>query len=296
MTKLLWDQVGERRYETGVDQGVLYLPNAGVYDTGFAWNGLTTVTESPSGAESSPQYADNIMYLNLVSAELFGATVEAFTYPDQFAQCDGTANPQVGVAVGQQSRKSFGLAYRTKLGNDVLAADYGYKLHLIYGAMAAPSEKAYATINDSPEALSFSWEVTTTPVSVTGLKPTSVLTIDSTKVPAANLLALENALYGTAGTSPRLPLPDEVIGMFAGAQTLVTPLPPTATTAGVITIPNVTGVTYRRADTNAVVTSAATVQIPGAVGQSLVIKAVPSSGAYAFTLNADDDWSFTKTV
>lgn len=297
MTKLLWDQVSERKFETGVDQGVLYLPNAGVYDTGFAWNGLTTVTESPSGAESSPQYADNIMYLNLTSAELFGATIEAFTYPDQFAQCDGTASPQVGVAVGQQSRKAFGLSYRTKLGNDVLAADYGYKLHLIYGAMAAPSEKAYATINDSPEALTFSWEVTTTPVSVNGgLKPTSVLTIDSSKVTLANLQALEDALYGTPGTSPRLPLPDEVIAMFAGAQTLVTPTAPTATTAGVITIPTVTGVTYRRGDTNAVVTSGATVQVPGAIGQSLVIKAVPASGTYRFNINVDDDWSFTKTV
>lgn len=296
MTKLLWDQVGERRYETGVDQGVLYIPTAGVYDVGYAWNGLTTVTESPSGAESTPQYADNIMYLNLQSAELFGGTVEAFTYPDQFAQCDGTAAPQVGVAVQQQARKSFGLSYRTKLGNDVLAADYGYKLHLIYGALAAPSEKAYATVNDSPEAMPFSWAITTSPVLVTGLKPTSVLVIDSTKVTPANLTALESAIYGSAGTNPRLPLPDEVIGMFAGALTLVTPTAPTATTAGVITIPTVTGVTYRRTDTNAVVTSGATVQVPGAIGQSLVIRATPATGLYAFNANVDDDWSFTKTV
>lgn len=296
MTRLLWDQVGERRYETGVDQGVLYLPTAGIYDVGYAWNGLTTVTESPSGAEVSAQYADNIKYLSLQSAEDFGATVEAFTYPDQFAQCDGSAAPQVGVAVSQQTRRSFGLSYRTKLGNDVLAADYGYKLHLVYGALAAPSEKAFATINDSPEALAFSWEITTNPVSVSGLKPTALLTVDSSKVTAANLLALENALYGTAGTTPRLPLPDEVIAMFAGAQTLVTPVAPTATTAGVITIPSVAGVQYRRGDTNAVVTNAATVQVPGAIGQSLVIKAVPATGAYAFNVNTDDDWSFTKTV
>lgn len=294
MTKILWDQIGERRYETGVDQGVLYIPNAGIYDTGFAWNGLTTVTEQPSGAESSKQYADNIVYVNLVSAEEFSATIEAFTYPDEFAQCDGTAVPQAGVSVGQQSRKSFGLCYRTKIGSD-LDGNLGYKLHLVYGATAAPSEKAYSTVNDSPEALSFSWEVTTVAVPVTGLKPTAVLTIDSSKVNSANLASLEAALYGTAGTTPRLPLPDEVITMFAGAQALVTPLAPTATTAGVITIPAVTGVTYRRGDTNATVL-AGTVTITGAIGSSLVIKAVPASGAYAFTLNADDDWTFTKTV
>lgn len=293
MTRLLWDQVGARLYETGVDQGVLYLPTAGVYDVGYAWNGLTTVTETPSGAEASAQYADNIMYLNLLSAEMFGGTIEAFTYPDAFAQCDGTSVQNVGVSVMQQTRRAFGLSYRTRLGNDVLAADYGYKLHLIYGAMAAPSEKAYATINDSPEALAFSWEITTTPVAVTGLKPTSLLVVDSTKMTPANLTALEDALYGTAGTSPRLPLPDEVIAMFAGAQTAVTPLAPTATTAGVVTIPAVTGVTYRRADTNAIVTG--TTNIVG-IGTTLVIRATPSSGLYKFTANADDDWAFTKTV
>lgn len=295
MTKILWDQVGERRYETGVDQGVLYIPNAGLYDTGFAWNGLTAVTEQPSGAEAQPLYADNIKYLNLIGAEEFGASIEAFTYPEQFAQCDGTAVPQVGVSVGQQTRKSFGLSYRTKLGNDVSGTDYGYKLHLVYGAMAAPSEKAYSTVNDSPEALSFSWDVTTVAVPVTGLKPTAVLTIDSSKVNSANLASLEAALYGGAATTPRLPLPDEVIAMFAGAQAMVTPLAPTATTAGVITIPAVTGVTYRRGDTNATVL-AGTVTIIGAIGTTLVIKAVPASGAFAFTVNADDDWTFTKTV
>ena len=295
MTKLLWDQAGERTYETGVDHGVLYIPNAGVYDTGFAWNGLTTVTESPSGAEASPQYADNIKYLNLVSAEEFGATIEAFTYPKEFAQCDGTAAPQVGVAVGQQARKSFGLAYRTKLGNDIAASDYGYKLHLIYGALAAPTERAYATVNDSPEAMAFSWEITTTAVAVTGLKPTAILTIDSTKVNPANLATLELALYGDTGPGPRLPLPDEVIAMFAGAQSLVTPAAPTfVSTTGVITIVPTTGVTYRRGDTNAVVTTTTT--IAGGVGASLVINAAPSSGSYAFTPNSDDDWSFVRTA
>jgi len=220
MTKLQWDQVGERLYETGVDHGVLYIPNAsGAYSNGFAWNGLTTVTESPSGAETSPQYADNIKYLNLISAEEFGATIEAFTYPEEFSQCDGTALPEPGVALGQQSRKQFGLSYRTQLGNDLAGSDYGYKLHLIYGATAAPSEKAYATINDSPEAIAFSWEVTTTPVGVPGFKPTAQLVIDSTKVLPADLLELEEILYGPAvGTvQPKLPLPADVIAIFAPA-------------------------------------------------------------------------------
>lgn len=213
--RLLWDQVGEREYEAGVDRGVLYLPDAvGAYDTGFAWNGLTTVTESPSGADASPQYADNIKYLNLVAAEQFGGTIEAFTYPDEFAECDGTAVPTPGVRVGQQSRKTFGLCYRTRVGNDVDGTDFGYKLHLVYGALAAPSEKAYGTINDSPEALTFSWTFTTTPVEVTGLKPTAMISIDSTEVTATDLTALEDILYGTDLIDPRLPPPDEVIGMF----------------------------------------------------------------------------------
>lgn len=292
MARLLWDQVGERRYEAGVDQGVLYLATGGVYDIGYAWNGLTTVTESPSGAEPSAQYADNIKYLNLMSNEEFGATIEAFTFPDEFAECDGSVLLHAGVTVGQQGRRSFGLSYRTKVGTDQ-SADAGYKIHLVYGCQAAPSEKAYATINDSPEAMAFSWEITTTPVAVTGYKPTALLTIDSTKVVEANLTALEDALYGTAGTAPRLPLPDEVITMFSAGQTAVTPLAPTATAPGLITIPAVTGVTYRRADTNAIVTD--TVQIPGGIGSTLVIRATPSSGLYTFTPNADDDWTFTKT-
>jgi len=293
--KLSWDDTGSRFYETGVDRGVLYLPNNGVYDDGVAWNGLSTVTEKPSGAGATAVYADNIKYLNLVAAEEFGGTIEAYTYPAEFAQCDGTSIQNEGVYVGQQTRKSFGLAYRTKLGNDVDGSDYGYKLHLVYGALAAPSEKAFATVNDAPEALSFSWEFTTTPVSVTGLKPTALLTVDSTKLTSANLLALEDALYGTAGTSPRLPLPDEVIGMFAGAQTAVTPEAPTFVSAtGVITIPTITGVTYRRADTNAVVSG--TVTIAGTAGASLVIHAAPTNGTYKFTANSDDDWSFTRTA
>ncbi len=214
MAVLTWDQVGERFYETGVDHGVLYIPTAGVYDSGVAWNGLISVTESPSGAEPSPQYADNIKYLNLLSTEEFGGTIEAYTFPDEFAQCDGTAFPKVGLAVGQQTRKTFGLSYRTKIGNDTDGQDLGYKLHLVYGALAAPSEKAYATVNDSPEAVTFSWEFTTTPVEVTGLKPTALLTIDSTKVDEADLTTLEALLYGTAAKEPSLPLPDAVIALF----------------------------------------------------------------------------------
>lgn len=215
MAPLTWDEIGERLYEVGVDHGVLYIPNAsGVYDKGYAWNGLTTVTESPSGAEPSPQYADNIKYLNLISAEEFGGTIEAFTYPDEFGQCDGSYAPAPGVAVGQQGRKSFGLSYRTRVGNDVEGTEHGYKLHLLYGLQAAPSEKAYATINDSPEAIAFSWEVTSTPAPVTGRKPTSLIVVDSTVVDAADLTALENLLYGQAAVLPALPTPDAVIALF----------------------------------------------------------------------------------
>lgn len=214
MAKLAWDTTGDRVFETGVDQGVLYIPDGtGAYNTGFAWNGLVSVTESPSGAEPTPQYADNTKYLNLMSAEQFGATIEAFTYPEEFGQCDGTAAPKAGVHVGQQNRKTFGLCYRTKIGND-LNSDAGYKLHLVYGALAAPSEKAYSTVNDSPEPVTFSWEVTTTPVAVTGLKPTAIITIDSTDVAPADLAALELLLYGDAATEPELPLPDDVIALF----------------------------------------------------------------------------------
>lgn len=200
MSKLVWDQTGERLYETGVKNGVLYIPTNSVYTKGVAWNGLTTVTESPSGAEATALYADDIKYLSLMSTEEFGATVEAYTYPDEFAQCDGSAALASGVSIGQQPRKTFGLSYKTTVGNDVDGNDYGYKLHLIYGALAAPSEKAYSTINDSPEAITFSWELTTTPVNVTGHKPTASITIDSTKADAEKLAALEKILYGDVYT------------------------------------------------------------------------------------------------
>ena len=217
--KLIWDEAGTRLYETGVRNGVLYPQNAisGLYPLGIAWNGLTAVSESPSGAEPSPLYADDIKYLNLISAEEFGATIEAYTYPEEFAICDGSIELAAGVTVSQQDRKEFGLCYRTTLGNDAEGTGYGYKLHLIYRAMAAPSEKGYATINDTPEAITFSWALTTTPVAVAGLRPTASLTIDSTKVDAAKLAALEVILFGTIEADPRLPLPDEIAALFAAA-------------------------------------------------------------------------------
>ena len=223
MSKLIWDKTGERLYETGVDHGVLYPVGAnGTYPKGVAWSGLSAVTESPSGAEANNIYADNIKYLSLMSAEEFGATIEAYTYPDEFAVCDGTAEIAKGVTVGQQSRKMFGFSYRTIIGNDTDDAEHGYKLHLIYGAKASPSEKNYQTVNDSPEAISLSWEVTTTPVEISAVdpstgkafKPTASLTIDSTKVDAEKLKAFEEILYGSEDTEARLPLPDEVIELF----------------------------------------------------------------------------------
>ena len=215
MARLVWDKTGERFYETGVRQGVLYPMVDGAYPKGVAWNGLTAVTESPSGAESTALYADDIKYLNLRSTEEFGATIEAYTYPKEFEECDGSAELAAGVTIGQQPRKSFGLSYRTALGNDVENENHGYKLHLIYGATASPSEKAYATTSDSPEAITFSWEVTTVPVNVEGFKPTAVLTIDSTKVDPAKLAALEDILYGKAEAEARLPLPDEIATLMA---------------------------------------------------------------------------------
>ena len=215
MSKLVWDKTSERFYETGVKMGVLYVQNSeGAYPKGVAWNGLTAVTESPSGAEATALYADDIKYLNLISNEEFGATIEAYTYPDEFAACDGSAALVEGVMLGQQKRSTFGLCYRTALGNDTEGTDYGYKLHLIYGAMASPSEKAYASVNDSPEAITFSWEVTTTPVNVSGFKPTACVTIDSTKVDASKLSILEAALYGTESEEAHLPLPDDIAEMM----------------------------------------------------------------------------------
>lgn len=220
--KLVWDQIGERFYETGVDHAVLYVQEGGVYPKGVAWNGVVSITESPSGAEANPLYADNIKYLNLVSAEDFGASIEAYMYPDEFAVCDGSAEVTKGVTIGQQNRNTFGMSYRTIIGNDVDSNDHGYKLHLVYGALASPSEKAYNTVNDNPEANTFSWEVTTTPVAVNGYKPTSSIIIDSRKVDKANLTKLEEILYGkdptetngSDGVAARLPLPDEVISIL----------------------------------------------------------------------------------
>lgn len=217
MAKIVWDNIGEKLYETGVKNGVLYLQEAGVYNKGVAWNGLTAVTESPSGAEPTNLYADDIKYISLYSAEEFGATVEAYTYPEEFAACDGSATLAEGVYIGQQARKSFGLAYKTTLGNDTDGTGYGYKLHLLYGCMASPSEKSYATINDSPEAITFSWELTTTPVNVTGHKPTACVTIDSTKADPEKLAALEAILFGSDEEEARLPLPDEIAGMMKAA-------------------------------------------------------------------------------
>ncbi len=216
MSKLVWDKTGERLYETGVKQGVLYPQAAGgTYPKGVAWNGLTNITETPSGAEATALYADDIKYLNLISTEELGGTIEAYTYPDEFAECDGSAALTAGVYIGQQNRKTFGLCYRTTLGNDVDSNAYGYKLHLVYGALAAPSEKAYSTINDSPEAITFSWEFSTTPVNVAGFKPTANIVIDSTKVDAEKLAALEKILYGDTEAEARLPLPDEVAQVMA---------------------------------------------------------------------------------
>lgn len=256
----------------------------------MAWNGLTTVTESPSGAESNKQYADNIVYLNLISTEEFGATIEAFTYPPEFEACDGTKVVN-GVAIGQQGRSTFGLCYRTRVGDDIDGTDAGYKLHLVYGALAAPSEKAYATINDSPEAITFSWEVSTTPVSVTGQKPTALLTIDSTKVDPADLAALETILYGAPGDDPELPLPDAVLAIFGAGVTTVdlgTPANQPTYNSGthVVTLPAVTGVQWKINGVN---------KTPGAqpaltVGQTAEVTAHPSSTAY--TLSGSDDWSF----
>lgn len=285
MTALRWDQVGTRKYETGVDRGVLYLPNnQGVYEEGVAWNGLTTVTESPSGAESNPQYADNIKYLDLQSAEEFGGTIEALTYPDEFGVCDGSAEAVPGVRVGQQPRRVFGFSYRSLIGNDTQGNDYGYKLHLIYGARVAPSERGYTTVNDSPEPIAFSWEFTTTPVEVPGFKPSAVITVDSNAVSASALTALQNALYGTDGSDPRLPLPAEVLQILANTTVEVETVRPTFDSAtDTITIPSVTGVVYlidgEVVTGNVVIT------------EDTVVKARPASG-YRFTNTSDDDFTF----
>lgn len=224
MSKLVWDQTGERFFETGIDHAVLYpVSNDGTYPKGVAWNGITSASESPSGAEDTALYADNIKYLNLKSAEEYGMSIEAYTYPDEWEQCDGTSTLADGVKLGQQSRKGFGLCYRTRVGNDTEGDSHGYKLHLVYGCSASPSERSYQTVNDSPEAITFSWEITTTPVLLDGFKAVSLITIDSTKVDSKKLTKLEDILYGKDestegagdGTDPRLPLPAEIKTLFA---------------------------------------------------------------------------------
>lgn len=289
MAKITWDNVGERVFETGVDHGVLYLPNSqGAYVNGVAWNGLTGVTESPSGAEASAQYADNIKYLNLYSAEEFAATVEAFTWPKEFSRFDGSSEPTPGVHVGQQTRKPFGLSYRTIKGNDLEGNDYGYKLHLVYGCQASPSEKAYATVNDSPEAITFSWSLTTTPVPVPGHKPSATITIDSTTVDPARLASLEQILYGDTGVDPALPLPATVITLMENAATVVVPLQPAFDAMeNEITIPTVTGVAYFIDD----------LEVPPGViviETDTIVVARPEDG-YVFASNVDDDWFYNHT-
>lgn len=292
MAELMWDQQGERLYETGVDHGVLYIPNgSGAYTNGVVWNGLTAVNETPSGAEPNPQYADNIKYLTLTSNEEFGATIEAFTYPDEFGQFDGTAKPAGGVTIGQQRRRSFGFSYRTKVGNDLEGSELGYKLHMVYGAKAAPSEKSYATINDSPEAITFSWELTTDPVPVGTIggvdySPTAILTIDSTDpdTDPTSLAALEQVLYGSEAVDPRLPLPSEIIGMFDAGVVEVETVPPTYDdTTDMVTIPSVTGVAYW------VDGESAPAGAFGPITDDVIVTATPEPG-YVFTAGSDDDW------
>jgi hypothetical protein len=291
MTALTWDNVGQRLYETGVDHGVLYVQDSdGTYPLGVAWNGLETVTEAPTGATATATYADNIKYLNLISAETFEGTIDAYTYPDEFALCDGSAVPEVGVTVGQQPRKTFGLCYRTRVGNDIDGTEHGYKLHLVYGATAAPSSKAYASINDTPAAISFSWGISALPIPVAGHKPTATMTIDSTKVDPTALATLEAMLFGSGGGDAHLPTPDEVIAVFAGTTTPVdlgvsANQPTYNSSTHVVTLPTVTGVQWKINGVN---------KSPGAqpaltVGQVAEVEATPTSGHY---LTGDTDWTF----
>lgn len=292
MTKIIWDAVGSRTYETGVDRGVLYTQNSsGQYVNGVAWNGLTAVSESPSGAEANAQYADNQKYLNLFSAEDFGATIEAFTYPDEFAQFDGVAEPKAGVYVGQQARKTFGFSYRTKIGNDLDGDDHGYKIHLIYGCTASPSERSYATVNESPEAMTLSWEITTVATEAgPGLRPTACVIIDSTKVAPGDLTSFEEILYGTALLTPRMPSVTDVIAMFdAGIVTVVTATPPTIDTGtNIITIPSVTGVDYFLDG----------VAVPAGptdpIEEDAIVTAIATAG-YVLSPTSDDDWVLVYT-
>lgn len=292
--KLTWDGIGQKFYEAGVDHGVLYIPDAaGNYVNGVAWNGLTAVTESPSGAEPNAQYADNVKYLNIRSAEAFGGTIEAYTYPDEFAQFDGLAVPVPGVTIGQQSRKRFGLCYRTLIGND-LDDDLGYKLHLVYGGSAKPSERANATINDSPDGVKLSWEIDTIPIAVNTLvagrklKPTSIMTISSIEVAAGALAALELILYGDDAVDPHLPFPDAVIALFAGTVIEVAP-PEPAFNAGTntITIPAVAGVTYN-------IGGDPVAAGPVVITEDTVVTATPNMG-YVLAEGTDDDWFYNYT-
>ena len=293
MTAIQWDKTGERLYETGVDRGVLYINEPSTNkQAGYAWNGLTSVSESPSGAEPNPQYADNIKYLNLISAEEFGATIEAFTYPEPFAFCDGTATYAGGVQIAQQTRRAFGFSYRTLIGNDVVGTDFGYKIHLVYGCNASPSEKSRSTVNDSPEAATFSWEITTNPVDVPGInpatgkqyRPTAHVTIDSTKVPADKLADFERVLYGSAGVEPKMPTPGEVMAMFEGTIIEVTPIKPTYDdVTKTITIPTVVGLTYT---INGEVVTGDVV-----ITEDTVVVVKPNPG-YKLPVITDDDWYF----
>lgn len=281
--QLTWDKTGERLYETGVDRGVLYLPNnVGDYTDGVAWNGLTAVNEQPSGAEATDLYADNLPYLSLQSVEKFGFTIEAYTYPDEFAPFDGLTEATAGITVGQQPRGQFGFCYRTLIGNDLDGNQHGYKLHLVYNAKAAPSERGYQTVNESPEAITFSWTCTTTPIVVPGYQPMATLTIDSTKVDPADMASLEEALYGTAGSDPTLPAPQFIIAGFAASVITVTPAVPTKT-GSVITIPSTTGVDYK---INGVIVTG-TYTMTG----TTVVVASPKIG-YKFPAGIDDDWQF----
>lgn len=290
MSKLVWDQPGERYYEMGISKVVLFPMSAGSYTAGVAWNGVTAITESPSGAEITELYADDRKYAALRSAEVFGATVEAYTYPEEFEACDGSAEVADGVYIGQQARMTFGLCYRTQVGNDTVAdGDNDYKLHFIYGATASPSERNFQSVNDSPDAMTFSWELNTTPVEVTGHKPTASLTLTASKVNATKLAELETIIYGAVGVAPRLPLPDEIVALMTG--TSATPADPTFVAAtGVLTIPETTGVIYMIA--GAEVDAGARPALNG--GVSVDVLAVPDTGYY-FPAGTNTTWHFTST-
>jgi hypothetical protein len=285
MSKLVWDATGTRKFENGVEKGVLYPQNAlGLYPLGVAWSGLTTVTEKPSGAESNKQYADNRVYANLISAEEFAATIEAFYSPVEFDACDGTATPYPGVSVGQQPRKPFGFCYKTKIGNDI-DPDLGYNLHVVYGAMAAPSERAYTTINDSPELTALSWDLSTDKVDIPGLKPSAIITIDSTATDPVKLAALELVLYGDVAVDPRLPLPAELFGLIGTVLTDATPVAPTYVQGThTVTIPVTAGIDYQVDGVT---------KVAGAlvITKTTTVIAVPKA-TYKLAAGVDDDWTF----